>query len=45
MPEYCKTLFKVQMRLLNLGLVSEAQEAAAFCEKSEESEGNKKAKV
>jgi len=45
MPEYCKTLFKVQMKLLSLGLVSEAQDAAALTEKSEDSEAGKKAKV
>lgn len=44
MPAYCKTLFKVQMQLLNAGLISEAQEAAAIGEKSEEEDGRKKSK-
>ena len=44
-PEYSKTLFKTQMKLLSLGLITEAQDAAAIGEKGEESEGRKKAKV
>lgn len=45
MPDYCKTLFEVQMKLLGMGLISEAQEATAICMKQDDNEGGRKSKV
>ena len=47
MPDYCKTLFLVQQKLLDAGLINAAQEASEIAERREEKEdkvNKKKAK-
>ena len=47
MPDYVKTLFLVQQRLLDAGLINAAEEAADIAERKEEKEtkASKKAKT